>query len=79
MININIIVGDILAKDFDCNFREVAAADQVNEVRPICQPSSVLTLHHYRLPRPSTTSAATCTWPEGKTKPLCWTEFWAAK
>ena len=24
--------GDILAKDFDCNFREVAAADQVNEV-----------------------------------------------
>ena len=26
------IPGDILAKDFDCNFREVAAADQVNEV-----------------------------------------------
>ena len=26
------ILGDILAKDFDCNFREVAAADQVNEV-----------------------------------------------
>ena len=25
--------GDILAKDFDCNFREVAAADQVNEVQ----------------------------------------------
>jgi len=24
--------GDILAKDFDCNFREVAAADQVNEI-----------------------------------------------
>ena len=24
--------GDILAKDLDCNFREVAAADQVNEV-----------------------------------------------
>ena len=37
-----IIVGDILAKDFDCNFREVAAADQVNEVRNICQLSSVL-------------------------------------
>ena len=26
------LTGDILAKDFDCNFREVAAADQVNEV-----------------------------------------------
>ena len=26
------LAGDILAKDFDCNFREVAAADQVNEV-----------------------------------------------
>ena len=26
------ILGDILAKDFDCNFREVAAADQVTEV-----------------------------------------------
>jgi len=24
--------GDILAKDLDCNFREVAAADQVNEI-----------------------------------------------
>jgi len=24
--------GDILSKDFDCNFREVAAADQVNEI-----------------------------------------------
>lgn len=34
IINNYIIVGDILAKDFDCNFREVAAADQVNEVRP---------------------------------------------
>jgi hypothetical protein len=25
-------VGDILAKDFDCSFSEVAAADQVTEV-----------------------------------------------
>ena len=27
------MLGDILSKDFDCNFREVAAADQVNEVK----------------------------------------------
>ena len=32
--NLNFIslVGEILAKDFDCNFGEVAAADQVVEV-----------------------------------------------
>jgi len=26
------MAGDILSKDFDCYFAEVAAADQVNEV-----------------------------------------------
>ncbi len=26
------LTGDILAKDFDCSFSEVAAADQVTEV-----------------------------------------------
>ena len=29
------LVGEILAKDFDCNFGEVAAADQVVEVSDI--------------------------------------------
>ena len=39
------LVGDILAKDFDCNFREVAAADQVNEVSHRFDTSS----HHPNL------------------------------
>ena len=49
-----IIVGDILAKDFDCNFREVAAADQVNEVRNICPHhlSSLCITDCRGLPRP---------------------------
>ena len=31
-LNFISVVGEILAKDFDCNFGEVAAADQVVEV-----------------------------------------------
>ena len=34
-LNFISIVGEILAKDFDCNFGEVAAADQVVEVSDI--------------------------------------------
>ena len=56
IINNYIIVGDILAKDFDCNFREVAAADQVNEVRlhlsAIHLSSLCITTDCWGLPRP---------------------------
>ena len=42
LIKVYIFAGDILAKDFDCNFREVAAADQVNEVRHAFNELSIL-------------------------------------
>ena len=65
--------GDILAKDFDCNFREVAAADQVNEVSRINKNvlfSRRASFSSFRLQRLFKTYVEMSTLRDGKTKLL---------
>ena len=63
--------GDILAKDFDCNFREVAAADQVNEVNiDFIKSTFFATIFVVRLRKHFTICVAMFMLPGGRTKHL---------